>query len=86
MMYHKAILFGDIETAEKIMIATNPKKQKALGREVKGFNEELWNQHREKIVEEGNLHKFCHPVEESILKKSLLETGDRKLVEVGDTT
>lgn len=82
MMYHKGLLFRDIETAEKIMIAKTPKKQKALGREVKGFNEKLWNQHREKIVEEGNWHKFCHPVVESNLKKSLLETGERELVEV----
>lgn len=82
MMYHKGILFGDVETAEKIMAATTPKKQKALGREVKGFDEKLWNQHRERIVEEGNWHKFCHPAEESNLKKALLETGERKLVEV----
>lgn len=82
MMYHKGILFGDIATAEKIMEAKTAGKQKALGREVKGFDEKLWNQHREKIVEEGNWHKFCHPVEESNLKVLLLKTGERELVEV----
>lgn len=82
MMYHKGILFGDVETAEKIMLAKTPKEQKALGREVKGFDEKMWNRHREKIVEEGNWHKFCHPAEESNLKKSLLETEGRELVEV----
>ena len=82
MMYHKGILFGDIDTAEKIMKAKNPKKQKALGREVKGFDERMWKQHREKIVEEGNWHKFCHPTEESNLKRLLMETGERELVEV----
>lgn len=82
MMYHKGILFCDIEMAEKIMVAKIPKKQKALGRKVKGFDEKVWKQHREKIVEEANWHKFCHPVEESNLKELLLETGERELVEV----
>lgn len=82
MMYHKRILFGNVETAEKIMLSKTPKKQKAPGREVKGFDEKMCNRHREKIVEEGNWNKFCHPAEESDLKKSLLETEGRELVKV----
>ena len=83
MMYHKAMLFRDDETAAKIMAATKPSKQRALGREVKGFTGEVWEQNREKIVEEGNWNKFCHAKEEAGLKQKLLETGARELVEVG---
>ena len=83
-MYHKAMLFRDGDTAEKIMAAGTPGKQKALGRQVKGFSGEVWEQHKEKIVEEGNWNKFCHAKEEAGLKEKLLETGGRELVEVGN--
>lgn len=83
MMYHKAMLFRDDETAAKIMAATKPSKQRALGREVRGFTGEVWEPNRERIVEEGNWNKFCHAKEEAGLKQKLLETGARELVEVG---
>ena len=81
-MYQKALLFRDNETAAKIMAATKPSKQRALGREVQGFTVEAWEQNREKIVEEGNWNKFCNAKEEAGLKQRLLETGARELVEV----
>ncbi|MCJ1466367.1 hypothetical protein MMC07_004986 [Pseudocyphellaria aurata] len=81
MMYHKGVLFGDVATAEKILAAKTPMKQKALGREVKGFDVQRWNEHRERIVENGNWHKFVHPTGESHLKRWLLQTGARELVE-----
>jgi len=37
MMSEKARLFGDNETLIKIMQTDNPREQKRLGREVKGF-------------------------------------------------
>ena len=82
MMYQKAILFGDTETAEKIMAAKTPKKQKALGRQVKGFDEDVWKNNRERIVEEANWHKFCDSAKKSDLKQLLLDTEKRELVEV----
>ncbi|KAL9594183.1 MAG: hypothetical protein Q9219_007168 [cf. Caloplaca sp. 3 TL-2023] len=82
MMYHKAILFKDLETGNQIMLADSPKKQKALGRKVKNFDGHTWNMHREKIVEEGNWNKFCNSKEGSKLKGLLAGTGDRELVEV----
>lgn len=82
-MYHKAMLFRDDETAVKIMAATEPRKQKALGRKVKDFTAEVWEQNREKIVEEGNWNKFCHAKEEEGLQQKLMKTGTRELVEVG---
>ena len=80
MMYHKAIVFSDQEIADKIALEPEASKQKALGRMVKGFDNKIWNAKREKIVEDGNWWKFTQP-KESDLRKMLLETGDRLLVE-----
>ena len=81
MMYRKAILFGDHTIAAQILEAVNPATQKSLGRKVQGFNKATWDIHKEKIVEEGNWYKFSTE-KNSGLKKSLLETGERELVEV----
>lgn len=58
MMYQKAMLFGDQEIANKIIIANTPKEAKALGRQVNGFDEEVWKQNREVIVSDANVGKF----------------------------
>ena len=81
MMYHKAILFKDQKIADKIVQEPDPRKQKALGRRVRSFDEEMWNKHREKIVEEGNWWKFTQS-KNGGLKSLLLETVDRELIEV----
>ncbi|MCJ1244741.1 hypothetical protein MMC30_001941 [Trapelia coarctata] len=81
MMYHKAILFNDHETAQKIMKTVKPAQQKALGRKVEGFTAKKWDAHKEKIVEEGNWWKFTSQKDEGALGKKLLETGERELVE-----
>lgn len=80
MMYHKAILFDDQEIAVKIALEPEPSKQRALGRKVRGFDGKKWNAKREKIVEDGNWWKFTRS-KEGDLRKMLLETGDRWLVE-----
>lgn len=82
MMYHKATLFNDNGIADKIMLEPDPQKQKALGRKVKGFENKKWKGKRDKIVEDGNWWKFTQP-KEADLKKLLLNTGERELVEVG---
>lgn len=51
MMYEKAMLFGDIRKAQEICAAWQPQKAKMLGREVKGFSNELWEESRENIVQ-----------------------------------
>lgn len=79
-MYHKAIVFDDQEIADKIVLEPEPSKQKAMGRKVKGFDHSKWNAKREKIVEDGNWWKFTQP-KEGDLRKMLVETGDRLLVE-----
>jgi ribA/ribD-fused uncharacterized protein len=81
MMYQKAALFGDHKIACEILRAKEPAKQKALGRKVHGFDSALWDAEKERIVEEGNWHKFSAE-NNSHLKKLLLDTGIRELVEV----
>jgi ribA/ribD-fused uncharacterized protein len=58
MMYHKALLFNDKITADKILNASHPKDQKRLGRQVQNFKDDIWIQHCKKIVYNGNLLKF----------------------------
>jgi ribA/ribD-fused uncharacterized protein len=58
MMAGKARLFGDAGIAEQIRRAPHPGAAKALGREVAGFDEERWAEHRFGVVVAGNLAKF----------------------------
>ena len=78
MMYGKAVLFGDMEVARRILASKSPKTQKALGRKVQGFNERLWQRERERIVYEGNHARFTQNAE---LLAALLATAGTELVE-----
>lgn len=78
MMAKKALLFGDEEIFQKIIAAEKPAVAKALGREVRNFDADTWNQAAYVIVVEGNQHKFTQNDE---LKKFLLTTKDKVLVE-----
>src|SRR3546814_4587755 len=51
MMYYKAMLFKDQVTAQKILREPSARGQKALGRQVAGFSDAIWLQHREPIME-----------------------------------
>ncbi|MEJ8562493.1 NADAR family protein [Yoonia sp. GPGPB17] len=78
MMYKKALLFDDAEIADAILTATDPGKQKPLGRQVRGFNEQVWCEHREGIVRSINYAKFA---QNKGLRRKLFQTGDKALVE-----
>lgn len=78
MMYWKACLFKDNEIATQILKTSDPKTIKALGRQVKGFRWEVWEQNARSIVYEGCLLKFS---QNPSLKRLLLSTGDKLLVE-----
>ena len=78
MMFGKAKLFGDLETQDKILGVTDVAKIKALGREVKGFDDAVWRANREQIVYMGLKAKFSDDAE---LKEKLLSTGDAILAE-----
>ena len=78
MMAEKARIFGDEDTRQRIMKEEEPDIIKDLGREVKGFDPEVWDQHKFDVVVKGNLAKFGQ-IEK--LRKFLLNTGSAILVE-----
>ncbi len=78
IMYSKAMLFGDSETANLILACKSQPGIKALGRQVKNFKEEVWVANREQIADRCNLAKFT---QHSNLKKLILETGQADLAE-----
>ena len=82
-MLQKALLFSDLEMARNILEVTSTDKKamasvKALGRQVKNFDDVVWKKHREQIVLEGTLLKFRQNEE---LKEKLLGTGEKTIVE-----
>jgi len=82
MMYQKAILFSDPDTASLILETTSPKEQKALGRQVQNFDNDVWLKNRGRIVGDGSYWKFVNSLKEGEdLKGMLLATGDREIVE-----
>lgn len=58
MMYSKAKLFDDNETIAAIMATDDPKTQKRLGRQVKNFDIDAWNEVAKDVVYAGNYAKF----------------------------
>jgi ribA/ribD-fused uncharacterized protein len=78
MMAGKARLFGDEEAAARVVAARSPGEAKKLGRQVRGFREDVWVRHRAALVVEGNVAKFG---QEPGLGGFLLGTGSRVLVE-----
>ena len=78
MMYQKAILFGDNEVAQEILNESNPKNIKALGRKIKNFNQQEWDENKFEIVVAGNFYKFT---QNNALKNILLNTGNEDIAE-----
>ena len=58
MMAEKARLFDDPHHLEQIIAAPDPRTAKAIGRKVRGFDQEKWNAERFDIVYRGNVAKF----------------------------
>lgn len=54
MMWGKAMLFGDLAVAAKIMSISSPRKQKGLARDVANFDQSRWAEERSGIVRTGN--------------------------------
>lgn len=82
MMASKARLFGDEQTASLIMDAKTPNIQKKLGRQVRGFDENIWSEHDQEIVYRGNLAKFRQNPD---LMIKLMATGSMVLAEASKT-
>jgi len=86
MMYNKAILFSknkenyeaNMNLAKIILNEKNPNIVKDLGRKIKGFDEEIWNKWKYKIVVNGNYLQFS---QNSKMKDILLETNKKIICE-----
>ena len=78
MMYAKALLFGDRDTAARILAAETPREQQAIGREVRAFDEAVWTLFREGVVYAGNYARFSQNPDQ---RELLLATRGTTLVE-----
>jgi ribA/ribD-fused uncharacterized protein len=78
MMAQKALLFGDATAFAKVMAAETPGEAKAVGREVRSFRKEQWQECAFAVVVTGNMAKFQ---QNSRLLKFLLATGEHILAE-----
>lgn len=78
MMAGKARLFGDQAALQHIAEAPSPVAVKAIGREIVGYDDSIWREHRWSIVVNANLGKFS---QDERMKEFLINTGDRILVE-----
>lgn len=78
MMWFKAFLFGDMETADKIRKTSDPREQKALGRTVKGFDQKVWEKKAVEIMVPALCAKF---LQNEAFYKALEATIGTTLVE-----
>jgi len=78
MMYCKAGRFHDTETQRRVLATASPKEQKRLGKLTVGFTDDSWDEVKNAVVVAGNIAKFGQNPK---LKRKLLATGDRMLVE-----
>lgn len=78
MMAQKAKLFNDEEIFAQILQVKHPNGAKQLGRKVRNYDEQVWQENRFDIVVQANFTKFS---QHHKLKEFLLATKDRILVE-----
>lgn len=78
MMYKKAMVFADYASAQKIMATQNPRQQKALGRKIKNFTDEVWDKYKFQVVVNGNYLKFSQNPQ---LCQALRSSGSKEIVE-----
>lgn len=81
MMAFKALVFGDTDTFNLVIKETNYAALKALGRQVKGFNKEVWDGECDRIVYDANRAKFTQNLD---LYLELLDTYGNQLVYEAD--
>ena len=78
MMAQKALLFGDEDVFERVLQAAHPKEVKALGWQVRHYQQDVWEAQRFSVVKTANTAKFSKYTD---LQAFLLATGERVLVE-----
>ena len=80
--YNKASMFGDQLACELIMSETNPARIKAIGRRVKGFDENRWTQKCLDFIYIGNMEKYK---QNASLRYVLFATRGKLMVEASPT-
>ena len=78
IQFKKAHHFKDEDTARRILLAKTGSECKFLSKEIKNYDHEIWRQIAKDTCLDGITHKF---LQNPILQKMLLETGDKQLVE-----
>ena len=78
MMFQKALTFGDLEIADRIMASQSLPEIKKLGRSVAHYNDVLWKTIRVQIMRRGIRAKFQQNPE---LLYNLMSTGSALLAE-----
>lgn len=81
-MHQKAIVFGDMEIADKVLKARTPREQKALGRKVRNFDGAVWEVEGRKAVYRASHAKFT---QNKTLLDVLMATDGTTLVEASPT-
>ncbi|EXM39898.1 hypothetical protein RASY3_09200 [Ruminococcus albus SY3] len=82
IMHQKCLLFGDEESAKAILATEYPEKQQQIGRQAKGYINNMWAGSRQIIAVKGLKAKFSQ--NEELLKK-LFSTEKAYLVECART-
>lgn len=78
LMNKKALKFGDMDIATKIMQTINPVQQKMLGKKITNFQQDVWRKDVPEVVIKGLQAKFT---QDEICKNFLLTTGQRDIGE-----
>lgn len=77
-MYRKAKLFEDENIAEQILKSKDPKHIKKLGRKVKNYNDQIWNDIRYDVMYNACRSKF---LQNKDAQKELLSYPGKEFVE-----
>ena len=84
IMVMKAKLFGDEDAAKQILDFKppehKPREYQKMGRQIKGFDESVWQAEREKLMHQALMLKFSAAGNEA-LRTRLLETEGLTIVE-----
>ena len=68
-------MFKDEDTALLILKSHSPRDQKALGRKVHNFDDEVWTANCKEIVKTGNMAKVSYMTITKICKTNLSASG-----------
>lgn len=76
--FQKCIKFGDWDRADNVLKAQTAKQAYKLGRNVRGFDDKVWDNAKMEVMWRGLNGKFS---QNEYLQSFLLSTGDSRLAE-----